>query len=161
MDFGINRFSGGYPMHNDSKIGGILSIVSGAFGILYMLLIIFVLIMLYYMSTNTRFSRGYSDLPPEFMNIMYVVYGAMGIFMALLGVLAIIGGIYSLKRKYWGWALAGAIASSITFFPCGIAALIFIAKGQADFKKPSVNAEGIITTGPVSSNPPVPPPSTT
>jgi hypothetical protein len=138
-------------VHNDSKIGGILSIISGGFGILSMFMIILVIVMLYYMSSDFY----YSNLPDEMMNIMYIIYGVMGVFMALLGVLAIIGGVYALKRKSWGLALAGAIASTITFFPCGIAAIIFIAKSQPDFKKvPPVNPDQVPASDSTPDNTP-------
>ena len=52
---------------------------------------------------------------------------------ALGAVLGIIGGVYALQRKYWGLALAGAIAGSISFFPCGIVAIIFTAMAKPEF----------------------------
>lgn len=60
----------------------------------------------------------------------------MGVGMALIGVLAIVGGVFALKVKHWGWALAGAIAATIVFFPCGIAAVILVTKAHPDFQKP-------------------------
>jgi hypothetical protein len=101
--------------------------------------------MIYFMARSPRFRV---DLPysPDIMNVMYIIYGVMGIGLALLGVLAIIGGVFALKRKHWGWALAGAIASTITFFPCGIAAIIFVTKGHLDFQ-PVVPKE-------IAANPP-------
>jgi hypothetical protein len=110
--------SGGKLMHNDSKVAGILSIISGVFGILSMFGIVLFMVMFYYMSRDSRFYYDF-PYPSDMMNIVYIMYGVMGIGMALLGVLAIIGGVFALKRKYWGWALAGTIASTITFFPCG------------------------------------------
>jgi hypothetical protein len=127
-------------MQNESKIGGIFSIISGAFGVLGLLMIVMVLVLFNYVSHNVR----YSDLPPQFMDIMYITYGVMGIFLAALGVLAIVGGVFAVKRERWGWALAGAIASIFTFTPCGIVAVVLIAKSQAEFKK-GVLAGGITT----------------
>jgi len=51
----------------------------------------------------------------------------------ILGALSIIGGVFSLKRKYWGLALAGAIAAIFPFFPLGILAIIFVAMGKNEF----------------------------
>jgi hypothetical protein len=119
-------------MRNDSKIGGILSIISGAFGVLSILMYILIIIMVVYASRT----GSYSHFPytSETLFIVYIVYGIMGLVTSLLGILAIIGGVFALKGKYWGWSLAGAIAATITFFPCGIASIIFIAKSQAEFK---------------------------
>ena len=51
----------------------------------------------------------------------------------ILGALDIIGGIFALKRKLWGLALAGAIATIFPFFPMGILAIIFVAMGKNEF----------------------------
>jgi hypothetical protein len=145
-------------MNNDPKIGGILSIVSGVMGILYMFMIIFVMIMFFYMSSSGRDSGFYPGQYPSgnMLYFMYIMYGVMGIFMALLGVLAIVGGTFALKVKHWGWALAGAIAAVIVFFPCGIAAIIFIAKSQHEFKKaPVMSPNQMVTPGSISNIPPV------
>jgi hypothetical protein len=144
-------------MNNDPKIGGILSIVSGVFGILSFFMCILMIIMFYYMSSDNHYPGFYPGGFPDgnMMYIMYIVYGLMGIFMALVGVLAIVGGSFALKTKYWGWALAGAIASVITFFPCGIAAIIFIAKSQPAFiKTQPVNPNQMVTPPSISNSPP-------
>jgi hypothetical protein len=76
---------------------------------------------------------------------MYVV---IGVFLALLGALAIAGGIFALKRKRWVIALAGAIAGTITFFPCGIPAIILISMAKHDefsTSKPPEPANNSIT----------------
>jgi hypothetical protein len=79
-----------------------------------------------------------------FDSLMTMMYGAMGVGSALLGVLGIIGGAYALKRQYWGLALTGAIAGVLVFFPCGIPAIIFVAISRAEFA--SRSASGVITT---------------
>jgi hypothetical protein len=48
-------------------------------------------------------------------------------------VLAIVGGAFALKKRHWPLALAGAIAGTITFFPCGIPAIIFVSLGKEEF----------------------------
>jgi len=68
-----------------------------------------------------------------------------------LGIIAIVGGICSLKRRVWGLALAGAICA---LFPphvavLGILAIIFVALAKGEFGKPrNKNSE---------NSPPVPP----
>ena len=120
-------------MQNESKIGGTLSIISGVIGILSISLYILGIFAVYYTTQNSR----YSDfaLSGEILDIVYVIYGLMGIIMVLLSVLAIIGGIFALKRKNWAWALAGAVSATLTFFPCGIAAVILIAKSETVYKQ--------------------------
>jgi hypothetical protein len=53
--------------------------------------------------------------------------------MALIGALGIVGGVYAIKKKHWALALAGAIAGTVTFFPCGIPAIIFVSLGKEEF----------------------------
>jgi len=50
-----------------------------------------------------------------------------------LGIVALIGGIITLKRKVWGFALAGAICAMFPCVPLGILAIIFVSKGRKEF----------------------------
>ncbi len=59
---------------------------------------------------------------------------AIAIPLAVLGILAIAGGISALQRKSWGIALAGAIAAALPFSLLGIAALILTALSREEFK---------------------------
>ncbi|HEX9896730.1 MAG TPA: hypothetical protein VGA85_03610 [Dehalococcoidales bacterium] len=126
-----------------AKLGGIFSIASGAFGFLYLgfaLLGVFIFNSIFN-PESSLFLAG--EIPPEefsdAMSFMTIYCIAIGVFYGLLGLLGIIGGIYALKRKYWGLALAGSIAGSITFFPCGIVAVIFTAMAKPEFDMPTTN----------------------
>jgi len=55
--------------------------------------------------------------------------------LVILGVLAIAGGVCALRRKGWGWALAGAIAAVIPFFPLGIASTILTVMARDEFER--------------------------
>lgn len=59
--------------------------------------------------------------------------GAFAACTAILGVLALVGGLSTLRRKSFGWALTGAIASIFCLAPLGIAALILVVVGQSEF----------------------------
>jgi hypothetical protein len=120
-------------MTNNAKVGGVLSIVAGAFGVLAMFLWMLVGILIL-VAGNIEGGYYYDTMRPEtMMTIAAVFYFIMGIGSVILGALAIVGGVFALKRKYWGWALAGSIASVFTFFPCGIPAVIFTALGRPEF----------------------------
>jgi hypothetical protein len=114
-------------MENKSQVAGILSIVSGVFGLLgagSMVLVI-------------RLVQAALEMDPtfpyEFQGILSLMYGTFGVVLALLGVLGIVGGVYAIQKKYWGLGLAGAIAGIFTFFPCGIAAIVIIALAKPEF----------------------------
>lgn len=124
----------------NARIGGILTIVSGAFGVLWLLWTLFVTLFLRAMLSSTTSSR---PLPPEFFTFMTVFYAGIGIFFALVGIFGIIGGVFALKRRNWGLALAGAIAGSVTFFPVGIPAIIYVTMARPEFSSripPSTSA---------------------
>lgn len=61
-------------------------------------------------------------------------FGAIGAPLIILGIVAIIGGIYATRRRIWGLALAGSICALIgPWFVLGILAIIFIAMGKNEF----------------------------
>ena len=53
----------------------------------------------------------------------------------ILGILAIVGGICALRRKRWGWTLAGAIAAIFPIFPLGIASLVLTIMARDEFER--------------------------
>ena len=78
--------------------GGILSIIAGSIGII------------------TAFDLLVRHAPVR------------SILLLLLGIVAIIGGVFALKRKVWGLALTGAICALFNWAGVlGILAIIFVA----------------------------------
>jgi hypothetical protein len=66
----------------------------------------------------------------------------VGIFVLLMGIMSIIGGIFALIRKAWGAALAGAITALYPWGIFGILAIIFVAMGKQEFSKPAAKVAG-------------------
>lgn len=61
---------------------------------------------------------------------------AIGVLLLLIGIVAIIGGVFALNRRVWGLALAGGICA---LFPphvalLGILAIVFVALSKSEFK---------------------------
>jgi hypothetical protein len=55
--------------------------------------------------------------------------------LIVFGIIAIIGGIYALRRNIWGLALAGSICALIgPWFILGVLAIIFVSLGKREFK---------------------------
>lgn len=122
-------------MQNNARIGGILSIVAGAFAVFYLLGLVFMVLVFSIASVESGFYYdGYGSPDGVFTAVMifYIIF--LGGF-TLLGVLSVIGGIFALRRNNWGLALAGAIAGTIVFFPVGVPAIVFIALGKGEFEK--------------------------
>ena len=64
------------------------------------------------------------------------ILAAVGVPMLILGIVAIVGGIYALKRKVWGLALAGAICALLSpAFILGILAIIFVVMAKGEFEQ--------------------------
>jgi len=129
-------------MNNNSQIGGILSIVSGVFGVLGAIVLLFFTTLFGAIFTDPYF--GISD-GTEVLPLIATVYGAMGVVLIILSVLAIIGGAYSIKKRLWGLALTGAICAIITGGPIGIAAIILISIGKNEFNKQTLPPSSVIS----------------
>ena len=52
----------------------------------------------------------------------------------IIGALAIVGGVFALQRKNWGWALAGSIAAALVPIALGIVAIILLVLSRNEFK---------------------------
>ena len=62
-------------------------------------------------------------------------FSAIAVPIIVLGIIAIVGGSYALKRRVWGLALAGSICAF--FGPwglLGILAIIFVSLGKGEFE---------------------------
>jgi hypothetical protein len=58
----------------------------------------------------------------------------VAILAAIVDILSIVGGIYALRRKIWGLALAGSIAAFFASWPLGIAAIVFTIISKNEFE---------------------------
>ncbi len=56
------------------------------------------------------------------------------VFLLIVGILPIIGGIYALQRKKWGLALAGSIVAILGSSILGILATIFMVMAKDEFE---------------------------
>jgi hypothetical protein len=62
-------------------------------------------------------------------------FSAIAAPIIVVGVIAIIGGIYALRREFWGLALAGSICALLgPWAILGILAIIFVSLGKGEFK---------------------------
>jgi len=96
------------------KWGGILSIIGGCVGI-----------------GLGAFVLGLGELSGMMRG--FVWFGAIGAPYIILGIVAIISGIYAIRGKIWGFALTGAILAIICGGIFGVLATIFIALRKNEF----------------------------
>jgi len=101
--------------------GGICSIVAGALGVIYGGLL----------SVIGIGGATYLEMP---RNGLFVL-AALGWPALILGVLAILGGIFAIQRRRWGLSLAGGICALLIPPPfiLGILATVFIALSREEF----------------------------
>jgi hypothetical protein len=97
-----------------TKTAGICSIIGGIVGIV-----------------AGTIALGITTVAAEIIGLFGL--GAIGGGFLALGIIALIGGIVTLKRKSWGFALAGAICALFPIVPLGIAAIIFVIMGRKEF----------------------------
>jgi hypothetical protein len=114
-------------MQKYTMLGGVLSIISGAFSILSAIACIIAIIIFAFISFDGN------QIPDEAITVIAIVYSVTGFLLLLLGILAIIGGVFCIKKKHWPLALSGSIAGTIIFLPCGIPALIFTTLAKPEF----------------------------
>jgi len=73
------------------------------------------------------------SLITEVAGISSAILMAAGIALLVFGVIALIGGIYAIKRQKWGLALAGSILALPAGGILGILAIIFVSLGRREF----------------------------
>ena len=104
---------------------GILSIIAGATGVVGGIVI-----------AVLDLATGRIPLDPlvsrVFVEVAIVI--VLTVPLIILGIVAIAGGIYALKRKKWGLSLAGSICSLICVFFLGIPAVIFVITRKDEFE---------------------------
>jgi hypothetical protein len=111
------------------KAAGILDIVAGSLGILFSLIMgLWFAFLSYFIS---RPSTEFHNFPMRFIMLFMIPWA---IFMLVAGILAIVGGIYALKRKKWGLALAGSVGAVFSQLALGVVAVIFTVMGKSEFE---------------------------
>ncbi len=96
-------------------VGGILAIIGGAIETILGLVI------------ATVGSIGW------FFGVPWV--SAIGAPLIILGIIAIVGGTYALRRRIWGLAIAGSICALIgPWGLLGLLAIIFVSLGKGEFE---------------------------
>ena len=108
---------------------GILDIISGSFGALSAAVLLV-------LGTAGSISLAFYDMriPRLEPAAILALFLTLAIPLIIVGILAIVGGIYALRRKNWGLALAGSIAAFFPSWLLGIAAIILTALSKDEFE---------------------------
>ncbi len=112
--------------------GGILSIIVGAFEIIVGALVATLLLLgLPLWQPDFPFAPGFRGGFPFGSNMTIVVI--LAIVVAVLGIMAIIGGVSAIRRGSYGLSLLGATCALIPVNILGLLAVIFVALGRGEF----------------------------
>ena len=99
---------------------GILDIIAGSFGLIAALVFVFV--------------GGVMRFMPDVPTFLFPIFAALAVPFAIIGILAIVGGVYALRRKIWGLALAGSIAAFFPSWILGLTAIVLTALSKNEFE---------------------------
>ena len=113
-------------------VAGVLNIVSGVLSLLGFLGVIAGIIAV---GSGPFFWDSIPGLGPLEVGFMQSVLVIMAIFLAVVGILPLLGGIYALQRRKWALALAGSIAAIFGSALLGILATIFTALSKDEFEQ--------------------------
>ncbi len=110
-------------------VAGILNIIAGSLTLLGAVFSSLFTVVFFSSSYDGYSGQEYSAL---------AFWLAVFIPLLIVSLLAIVGGIFALKKKSWGLALAGSICSLLTLWawPLGIASIVFIALSKPNFNRP-------------------------
>ena len=87
--------------------------------------------------TGDWWGPGAANIPgmmEQFMSGAAMWIMIAGIVVLVFGVIALFGGVSSIKRKRWGLSLAGSILSLFIMPILGILAIIFVSLGKGEFE---------------------------
>jgi hypothetical protein len=101
-------------------VAGIFNIVVGSCCMLGVLAIIVIAFVTAPLSLDIPFRVGY-------------LFALISLPLAAIGIVSIIGGIFELQRRMWGWALAGSITTALVSNVLGIVSIILTAVSKDEF----------------------------
>ena len=99
---------------------GILDIVAGGFTVLA--------------SIGLIVGGGVTGVVPDVPDFVPVLLMSLAVPFLIVGILAIVGGVYALKRKKWGWALTGSILALFPWWVLGVAAIVITILAKNEFE---------------------------
>ncbi len=111
---------------------GILNIICGV-GIALALILLIIAVISFYNPNIRQFFPPDFEPPPGFDPMIIIMLILIIIAMAF----TVIGGVFALQRRKWGWALAGSISAIVALGginPLGIASTIFVVLSKDEFE---------------------------
>ena len=117
---------------------GILSIIAGIIGPIIGFIVVF---LIWLGPAFLEFFLKIASEPHQEIPVSASFEGEVVIVMLIIGALAIVGGIFAIKRRIWGLALAGSICALFPLVIPGILAIIFVSQSKSEFGSDAMVAE--------------------
>ena len=114
-------------------VAGVLNIVVGLFALLWVF--IMALIIVGVSGSILAISRIYDLIPLWLSGFLQGFSIIIGILMIVVSILPIIGGVFSLQRKNWNWALAGSVVAILSSTIVGIVSTVLVSLSKNEFEK--------------------------
>ena len=117
---------------------GILCIIAGTIGA------VIGLIALFFMWLGGAFLEFFLKIasePNQEIPAGPSLEAGIAIVVLIVVTLAIVGGIYALRRRIWGLALAGSICALVPLVIPGILAIIFVSQSKSEFESGEMASE--------------------
>lgn len=113
-------------------VAGRLNIVAG---VIHLIGFVGVIIAIIAISSGPYIWQFAPQIFPMAIGMALTILIIVAVFTAIVGILPLIGGIFSVQRRQWGLALAGSIAAIFGTAVLGILAVIFTAMSTDEFEK--------------------------
>ncbi len=113
--------------------GGVLNIIAGALGLLGSILRLCLFGGLF----SSFLPEIFHDGGGPFLHVWGSILIIISVIYLIANIISLVGGIFALQKKHWGWALAGSICAVISSFVMGVVALVFIVISKKEFEQQS------------------------
>ena len=111
---------------------GILNIISGSLRVFSVIGLIIVITVV----DTSKFLMAV--ISPEDLPFIAPMVNTILILLLVASIMEtvfpIIGGVFALQRRKWGWALAGSIVAIFGMLPLGVASTILVAMAKDEFE---------------------------
>ena len=114
-------------------VAGVINMVVGVFTLLGMFIIAVFIVGV--SGGALAVSRIYELIPVWLSGFLQGFSIIIALILIIVSVLPIAGGVYSLQRKNWNWALTGSIVAILSSAVFGVISTILVLLSRDEFKK--------------------------
>ena len=108
-------------------VGGILNIITGALSVIFAILIIIAILTI---GSINMMQYLPAEQAPFILPVIVPTLIGFLVITIIIAVFSLLGGIFALQRRKWGWALTGSIIAiigiSTSIFTWGLTRLLWI-----------------------------------